>query len=127
MSETSWTPGPWKIDPFPHNSNTPVICGQRIATHEIYADSSACWIAQVQKVQNVGQSGDANAALIAAAPDQDAALLIAELFVADELEVRRASMLPDPNEGESAYITDAEDVLNTIRAALAKARGEKPC
>ena len=54
-------------------------------------------------------------------------LLIAELFVADELEVRRASMLPDPNEGESAYITDAEDVLNTIRAALAKARGEKPC
>ena len=47
-------------------------------------------------------------------------LLTAALaFVKAELDCRRASMLPDPNDGESAYIADAERLAVRLRAALA--------
>ena len=40
-------------------------------------------------------------------------------FVEAELECRRASMLPDPNDRECAYIGEAETLAEKLRAALA--------
>ena len=47
-----------------------------------------------------------------------AALRIAEAFIADELEVRQQSYLPDATEGEQDYIGDAEQALKAVRDAL---------
>ena len=49
-----------------------------------------------------------------------AALEKADKFVADELECREASYLPEPlDETEDHYLTDAQETLAVIRAALA--------
>jgi hypothetical protein len=47
------------------------------------------------------------------------ALSKAENFVADELECRETSYLPEPlNETEESYLADAQETLEAIRAAL---------
>lgn len=61
------TPGPWEVYGRPPSPIS--MCNERIRTLEIAAKSAGGWIAQVQVDPNIGQSGEANARLIAAAPD----------------------------------------------------------
>lgn len=46
------------------------------------------------------------------------ALAEAECFVADELQVRKASMLPDPIGEDAAYVESTQAVLDCIRLAM---------
>lgn len=51
----------------------------------------------------------------------EAALRQAEAFIADELECRKHSFMPDFTVEESGYIDSAQAALNAVRAALGKA------
>lgn len=51
------------------------------------------------------------------------ALETAHAFIADELEMRRQSFLPDPDTDEAGYIASAENALKAVNNALARARG----
>ena len=117
MSKPKWTPGPWRASV----EEPPFRIGDCLQGQQIWG---RCRIAFTER-QNVGAAQEAaNAHLIAAAPDLYEALLVAETFVAAELETRESSLLPDPGPEEAEYITDARMTLNAIRAALTKARGE---
>lgn len=99
-----WTPGPWRVA----NYDQPVtVCGQQIPCFEIESDADACWIAKVQNHQDCVDTpeGSANARLIAAAPD---------LYTAVEAALNMV-------DGDGA-----PPDWDMLRAALAKARGEKP-
>ena len=104
MSEAQHTPGPWK--------------GKRIgfATF-IYSDGQPN-IAAVHN--NDSTEGQANAALIVAAPEMLDALEMAEAFISNELETREDGFLPYPSADESEYIAEAKSALNAVRAAIAK-------
>ena len=64
---------------------------------------------------------EADAALLAAAPKLLQALRTAKKFIADELETREASMLLDPSESESEYISDAVNALAIVTTAIRQA------
>jgi hypothetical protein len=99
---TKWTPGKWKVEQY----DQPVtICGQNVPCFEVESEDDECWIAKVQDhCDCIGTpEGNANAHLIAAAPELYEAL--AELH--DWIQ----------QSGQSAHLAKA-------RAALAKARGK---
>lgn len=60
------------------------------------------------------------ARLLAASPELLEAHKKAEAFVADELNVRQQSFMPEG----SPYIEEAKNVLNLIEAAISKAEGK---
>ncbi len=98
MSETKWTPGPWKV--FKPDAARPGIEARR--------GSIVIWGAAEEEA---GIEGLANAHLIAAAPDLYAAGLKVKCFL-----VARFGRLND---------AEARGVLNVLLAALARARGEE--
>lgn len=104
MSEAKHTKGPWRV-----STKGPLDCLKptRENCFEVESDDSAYWVAQVLKVFG---EGEANAHLIAAAPE-----LLEALTVLYEYEARRSS--PDTRY-ESAMMTRA-------REAIAKAQGTK--
>ena|ERR1700722_15536937 len=51
------------------------------------------------------------------------ALKLAEKFIAEELETREQSYLPEPNSSEEDYLTDARSALEAVQSAIAKAEG----
>lgn len=58
---------------------------------------------------------------LAVKDDMLSALRVAETFIADELETRDNSFLPGATEEETGYIGEAQNALNTIRVAIARA------
>ena len=102
MSE-KFTPGPWKIQ----RTNQGVFIEGNV-------EKPIGYLALIRPVHPDGNRvmEDANAALIAAAPDMYEALLIAEHWL------NRGTMEGPPiNQGD-------RKIANHIQAALAKARGE---
>ncbi len=94
-NDSKHTPGPWRIEGAGHMH----AAGSTALMHENYC------IAVFR-----GVDSDANARLIAAAPDLLDALRLAEGFIADRV----------PNTAEMAH------VWLTIRAVIAKATGATP-
>lgn len=104
-----WTPGPWfNVGPLGYAVG---VYAETIQIAAVYGPTS-----------NPGAIANAN--LIAAAPDLYGALKEAAEFIAEELQVRMQSFLPDAAEDESGYIGSAERALAMANAALAKARRE---
>lgn len=60
-----------------------------------------------------------------AALQMNDALSVAEAFIADELETRRSSFLPDPTEDEEGCLGTAQAALKSVRDAIAKAHGDR--
>jgi hypothetical protein len=104
LQDRPWTPGPWRIE-APHGyahdvvsaDNNYIICGFGPAE---YSDST----------------NDANARLIAAAPELYEALEFVFEHIADKER--------GPRDLYPAFGLDARRAIEMTRAALAKARGE---
>jgi hypothetical protein len=97
------TPGPWEIEPIRLYPGTIRDC------IEIRSDNAGgWWIAHVQTAMNLGQSGEANASLIAAAPELLDALKRLVTYAAPFI-----CIVDDPAE------------LTEARAAIAKAEGRQ--
>lgn len=102
MSETKWTPGPWRVDY--QNEDNPD--DERLAVFSAaYSDETPGICAGTKAWPLIREDAD----LIAAAPDLYAALESAE-------SVLTHHGFPD----------NAQSVLAAARAALRKARGEEP-
>lgn len=104
---TKHTPGPWKMQPSQHDERH----------YAIHAASAMRWVAHVSVENN-----EANARLIAAAPEllealQDAADQLFRLALAD------AHRWPGDASGTKA-LEHANRVCEPFRAAIAKATGE---
>ena len=113
MSEQAkHTPGPWRID------------GQFDAEVSVEIFSGEILVCEIGPfLEDWHETEIANTRLMAAAPDLLDALRVAESFVADELEIRKNSFLPDATEAEDGYIGSAQRALGLIVAAIAKAMG----
>lgn len=113
MSETKWTPGPWEI--------TSGFVGplKIVASVDKSIDRSG-----KMEVAHVGaETFDrcrANARLISAAPDMYEALAASELVMTALATISKHMLEPIAS---GAQVTSA---LTAARAALTKARGEKP-
>jgi len=94
------TPGPWKVD----EHNDVGAEGRHVATLSLYGDGS----------------DDANAHLIAAAPDLLEALRTAEAALADIGDADR-----EPGDDVEWCERRAAEALPLVRAAIAKARGSQ--
>lgn len=107
MSETKWTPGPWKVgkdDPaVSYGSEDRLPEGWQLITGRCPPFAFGCCVAHVAE--------EADARLISAAPDMAEALRAAANLLA---------ALTGPDDDVACFI------ISTSRAALAKARGEKP-
>jgi hypothetical protein len=101
--ESKHTPGPWKI--------TKLDKGLRF---EIHNPDTDYWIAQVQNPKPI--NGQANASLIAAAPDMLEALT--EMVGWFDSSPFRALMT------KQGYQAECHRIINTSRAAIAKAQGK---
>lgn len=100
MSETKFTPGPWRQNPA--------------AKHEIIADSESLVICRTPSASGlIMKAAPYNGTLIAAAPDLYAAL--------NALVAAEDQFIADVDITVDDLITDA---VKAARAALAKARGE---
>jgi hypothetical protein len=102
------TPGPWRVDICTPES------GKSIAVH---VDTRAVKAGRVMVVALCGRPGvtyvEANARLIAAAPELFAAVKAAEQFFDDQIHCRK------PTQKWTEYVAQ-------IRAAIASAEGKKP-
>jgi hypothetical protein len=101
MSDTKFTPGPWRVelgDGYPHAGSWCVVC-----------DTHPSKYTPLVAVQDFDDRSEADARLIAAAPDIYDALILALPYV-------------ETAESDDAYKpSSARRVTETIRAALAKA------
>ena len=104
MSDTKFTPGPWSCTKAAPSGDRGIYAAGTGIFAEAYADIRRAG-------ENNAAEAEANAHLIAAAPDLYAALLVAEL-ASEEL-----CQGQDP--ANECWVT-----LATIRSALAKAQGE---
>ena len=107
MSDTKFTPGPWVVEPVNHDNDGGTLV--RLTDYPNPNCVANVWGTESARTPNA--EGIANAHLIAAAPDLYAALLVAEL-ASEEL-----CQGQDP--ANECWVT-----LATVRAALAKARGQ---
>lgn len=111
----SHSPGPWKA-----RDDYPLRFGGCILSHQIWGEERIGFI----ESQNCGEGeANANAQLIAAAPNLLQACKLAEGLIVKEIETMKRSFLPDPNDSEAAEIEVAEIRLQLIRAAISKAEG----
>lgn len=99
-SERKWTPGPWTI------STENDVCTQIDGEYHAVCTDQFCYAPEVER--------EANAHLIAAAPD-----------LYEALEQARDTILELINARNSEAEGSDEDWVGGINAALAKARGEK--
>jgi hypothetical protein len=103
-NQPKWTLGPWHMAPA---LPTKIGGAQLIPCFEISGRLDVCWVAQVQEHRNcIATSGDANARLIAAAPDLYAACMA---FI-EAWE-------------KSLQLEKTDVALQLAKAATAKARG----
>lgn len=108
MSETKWTPGPWTWDAaLDHNWDVQVWSSP---------NSRVCFVAH--DGENGNPTGQANARLIASAPDLYEALAASELVMTALAAISKHMLEPFVS---GAQLTSA---LVAARAALAKARGD---
>jgi hypothetical protein len=105
-AKPAWTPGPWVAQKAPHGP-IDIFDGRGRDVVTVYGGG----------VGAEDQNG--NARLIAAAPELYEALLKAEQFISNGVELGFIRM-PDVETPDSAH-----DTLPAVRAALAKARGEQ--
>ena len=92
MTDTPWTPGPWRSDYLDRN-------GQRTVSAEHF-EVCTCWHHSVGSIE---KEMEANARLIAAAPD---------LFAALDAII------------DGRFWSMSDDKFGAAKAALAKARGQ---
>ena len=138
MQKTKFTPGPWKqgfkatSDFDGEDKKGRPICkkhtvwqaiessrGSRVATAGIYVH------AQNKPTQRItAEEAEANARLIAAAPEMYEALYEALVLIEDEREVLEKSFLPAPNTSEADLLTTYKQATKAIKAALAKVEGK---
>ena len=113
MSETRWTPGPWvALNRGTVSEPMMFVMAARIAGQPPRHEVAVCATGDSpQWMEN------ANASLIAAAPDLYAALLEARPTVRNGRD--------DPN-AQPWQKETRDGILNRMDAALAKARGEAP-
>lgn len=104
----SHTPGPW----FQLLDNTP---GQR-QRHIVRSAAGLVEVARASEIYMDRAEREANARLIAAAPDMLAALKQAA-------EALDATILPLRNDGADGAASDAEVARDAARALIAKAKG----
>lgn len=119
MSGATHTPGDWHVEPRVQSRTE----GGRHAFVEVVSDKSIFWLARVQTFDNDKGEYAANARLMAAGSAMLAALKLAEAFIADELESRKRSFLPDASEEENGLIGAAQTALDAASAAIRKAEG----
>ena len=111
MTETAHTPGPWVVVKD-RNKVRRIFAGEggpQVATASVFAN----WM-PVERSADAHAVADANARLIAAAPDLLEALQSAQESIATFI-------------GVHGYPSDsgARDVLREVEAAIARATGEK--
>jgi hypothetical protein len=129
------TPGPWAVHPrfrwlvVPASDTQKNVGGsvnpnieagrhdKQIAAELAYCDP------QFHRSRVMPGEAEANAILIAAAPAMLEALEAIELFLAEELAVRKGSYEPDPTPFDQALIDDAQKALDIARDAI-KAAGD---
>jgi len=106
------TPGPWEIQAIPQPR-------QRRGFEYVIRDKRNCALAEVGHIDAItdGAEGEANALLIASAPD-----LLAALKAITGRLLSATSMLNSL--GCPTYYADALPILLQARAAIAKATGE---
>lgn len=115
MEETKHTPGPWRVSKI---TNDVSVCGQRIDCFEVESPKDCCWIAQVQNhtACTATEPGNANAHLIAAAPDLLKACKEAIPWIC--LATAR-----DPETTHPQALVNAKEDLDLAMKAIAKAEG----
>lgn len=109
MSEQSFTPGPW----FIHPRTTMTVMtedGRVVATTGGYSATT-----DMERVHN---ENEANARLIAAAPAPLEALKAVRAFAEAEVENREHA-----GGSMSDYINEAQEIVDTIDAAISQAEG----
>ena len=112
MTQGKHTPGPWVVSKD-SNKVRRIFAGEsgpQVATASVFAN----WM-PVERLAEAHATADANARLIAAAPDMLEALQSAQESIATFI-------------GVHGYPSDsgAGDVLQEVSAAIARATGEKP-
>ncbi len=116
---TKHTPGPWRIvDDSEMKNRGPAICGveKAFTTISIHAHPTG---KPCPTVEILDETGEANARLIAAAPE-----LLEALNEIAELETKTRICF-DPDDAESLWDL-LQQALQTARAAIAKAEGNEP-
>lgn len=103
------TPGPWAVNPFCAQVDCQKFCddGTLVPVCQLLWPTKYC----------SEDETEANARLIAAAPELLEALEDATMFL--DLVRMRAR-----REGDAGQAAEADDALNNARAAIAKAKGE---
>lgn len=117
MSETKWTPGPWKVDEFDGFLGYDCMTGG-IRVGPIVLDGADYGQKRCQEISTAARARmEADARLISAAPDMAEALQAAI----------DCGMVPisSAKEGGAFRHSRQVEVADMIRAALAKARGEE--
>lgn len=115
MSEPAWTPGPWVARNIGEKENCYAI---GVPDDEGYGDA-VCFVEEGSHA--TGGSLHADAHLIAAAPEEDDALLAAVMWW------EGVSALAQDSGRQITFGKDYEPSwIKTASAALAKARGEVP-
>lgn len=109
--EMKFTPGPWRA------SAASAVVGSLVTAQHKWPN-----VAAVMQREVIGEC-EANAHLIAAAPELLEALRKAETFIAEETDTRETSCLPGPTEDEEGYLGQAHAALKACREAIAKATG----
>lgn len=117
MTDAKFTPGPWHVEP------ERLLNGMHVAGRTPFVSSQSGRIAQIRRKLALGRDefADANAHLIAAAPDGYA--------VADEAAnflLATFGLVSDPENPRGWSDLDAFNVYKQLRAFQAKARGEQP-
>jgi hypothetical protein len=107
MNESKHTPGPWDWEALGQNGHNGLF--------NLYIVDSTR--RKIGTMYGKGDEREANARLIATAPDMLAALRANLAFAEHELELREPSADPD-------YIKYAKEAVETARAAIAKATGQ---
>ena len=115
MSQPKWQPGPWKVDP----DHRPGMAWNR---HIVFGDGDGRICFMAHSGGGNPERDKANADLIAAAPDLDAALLALANEVDAILSIAEEAIRAAVGNTNAACLK--ERVLDA-RAALAKARGEQ--
>jgi len=103
MAEMKHTPGPWSLSEKYHSVNVRAVDGPYVA--DCNASAAIGW-----------ETKQANARLIAAAPDMKAALLPLLEAVDEEIEQRKSS-------GNDEYWQGLQALSDARHAAIAKAEG----
>ena len=130
METVRFTPGPWEFERPTYAGGERIVVGAygfgSIAAISLngaprsqsrLASDSPYYQAQISTME-------ANAQLISAAPDQNAALELVLPFLLEEQQVLERCYLPEPDEEESAGLERIALLIKVVSESLAKADGK---